>query len=576
MSSSQSGSLHNFMLTPQQQSLLFAALNANRANASPNTGLTMSPNSFTQSPVGNSDQNTIQESPFLDYDFSFDGADTSFDSLFDNSTTTAKMIGDLPGTNEKTESVGSNSDGTDTPEKRSHPQDDDDDAEKDPKRREGGEKVPKKPGRKPLTSEPTSKRKAQNRAAQRAFRERKEKHVKDLELKVEELEEISKAANDENSSLKAEVARLSTELKEYKKRLSLQTNSRPQPRQQTFGSPMVHNLPDVNFHFEFPKFGALPGPPASNVAGSTPSARGLSQTPSFTSSPSQQGSPDDGSKDKATPSSSYSVGLDSQTKDDIAKFSGIFSPPLTNTNVANASRGSMDSQSGPGLSNTSSPSASTGSHAGPSSSCGTSPEPFTQSPMGFKPIDTLTTIGEENANVQTTDQGLGGQGLGHFSTTNLNDIDWLSQANNFQFDPQLFGDYREPQQNIVSNGGLGGDFFNDAWDMDFVTPFNVAPSPVAPKKDLIAQIDAAKEDDAVDGKGELLTCNKIWEQLQNCPKVQNGDFDLDGLCSELQKKAKCSGYGAVVDQNDFQSAMKKYLGKNAEGCIQPAGAAKSS
>lgn len=156
MASSQSGSVHNFMLTPQQQSLLFAALNANRANASPNTGLTMSPNSFTQSPPVDSDRQTIQESPFLDYDFSFDGADTSFDSLFDNSTNTAKMIGDLPGTNRRTESIGSNSDGTDTPEKRSHPQDDDDDTEKDPKRREGGEKVPKKPGRKPLTSEPTS------------------------------------------------------------------------------------------------------------------------------------------------------------------------------------------------------------------------------------------------------------------------------------------------------------------------------------------------------------------------------------------------------------------------------------
>lgn len=54
------------------------------------------------------------------------------------------------------------------------------------------------------------------------------------------------------------------------------------------------------------------------------------------------------------------------------------------------------------------------------------------------------------------------------------------------------------------------------------------------------------------------------ERLQNCPKVQSGDFDLDGLCSDLQKKAKCSGTGAVVDENDFKKVMSKYLGDKNE------------
>lgn len=52
--------------------------------------------------------------------------------------------------------------------------------------------------------------------------------------------------------------------------------------------------------------------------------------------------------------------------------------------------------------------------------------------------------------------------------------------------------------------------------------------------------------------------------MQNCPKVQNGDFDLDGLCSDLQKKAKCSGSGAVVDEKDFKFVMNKYLDKDGE------------
>ncbi|KAJ3191749.1 DNA-binding transcription factor yap1 [Irineochytrium annulatum] len=50
----------------------------------------------------------------------------------------------------------------------------------------------KKPGRKLAQTEPTNKRTAQNRAAQRAFRERKERYVRDLEARVEELENASK------------------------------------------------------------------------------------------------------------------------------------------------------------------------------------------------------------------------------------------------------------------------------------------------------------------------------------------------------------------------------------------------
>ena len=55
------------------------------------------------------------------------------------------------------------------------------------------------------------KRKAQNRAAQRAFRERKERHVKDLEAKVAALEETTAKMADENSRLKHRLAKLESE-----------------------------------------------------------------------------------------------------------------------------------------------------------------------------------------------------------------------------------------------------------------------------------------------------------------------------------------------------------------------------
>ena len=96
-------------------------------------------------------------------------------------------------------------------------------------------------------------------------------------------------------------------------------------------------------------------------------------------------------------------------------------------------------------------------------------------------------------------------------------------------------------------------------DSDFLSPSVFTPNSVTPKS-----------------SSDLLTCNKIWyvrshrgrsrtnysshrERLQSCPRVQDGDFDLDALCSDLQQKARCSGSGAVVDSNDFRCVMDKYL-----------------
>src|SRR6266498_5356199 len=55
------------------------------------------------------------------------------------------------------------------------------------------------------------KRKAQNRAAQRAFRERKERYVKELENKIKELESVSAKSAQENQQLKTLVEQLQAE-----------------------------------------------------------------------------------------------------------------------------------------------------------------------------------------------------------------------------------------------------------------------------------------------------------------------------------------------------------------------------
>ncbi|KAJ4147898.1 hypothetical protein LMH87_002396 [Akanthomyces muscarius] len=56
-----------------------------------------------------------------------------------------------------------------------------------------------------------SRRKAQNRAAQRAFRERKEKHVKDLETKLASMEAAQQQSSVENERLRRDLQKISTE-----------------------------------------------------------------------------------------------------------------------------------------------------------------------------------------------------------------------------------------------------------------------------------------------------------------------------------------------------------------------------
>ncbi|KAL2115868.1 hypothetical protein VTJ04DRAFT_10123 [Mycothermus thermophilus] len=559
--------LEDFILTPQQQSLLFAAINANRPNNAPSTtGFQMSPlqplQQFDASPLqGSGSLSSFHTSPDLDFSYDFTGPDSSFD--FNDGADQPKMIGDLPGINTANSANGSSTTSSkpesteaEGPEKRSHPGD----AESsEPKRRESEEKVPKKPGRKPLTTEPSSKRKAQNRAAQRAFRERKEKHLRDLENKVQELEKLSKAATTENEELKAKIEKMTIELNEYKKRLSLMSTGRPasQGPAAPFGSLFVNNLNDVNFQFEFPRFGALPGPRFDEVK------KPQTATPA---QPSRQASADQSSNGNSpegvSPRQSIAASQaasSSQAANFTNPAAGLYTPPLTGSR-SNGSV-SMDSQYAVGGASTSSPSASSNSNmGGANSSCGTSPEPLTQSPLGFKPVDTLGTIGEEAPSLHNQTQD-----LGHFADPTLTDFSQWLPSTDFQFDPHAFGDYRDPQENSFSLGLDESLWNNDLLDADFITPYNLPLStPSAPKQDLISQIDAAKEADDTPAANTMLKCSDVWDRLAKCPKARNAEFDLDALCADLQKKAKCDGTGPVVSEKDFCQIIKKHLCKDEQ------------
>lgn len=158
-STSTQGLPHNFILTPQQQSLLYRALTSNQqANGSPPTNaLSVSPTALNQDVSAKT--GSLQESPYQDYDYDFgSGPDSSFDFDFAQGAA-EQMIGDLPNLSpgDSNDSSKATSPENDSAEKRSYPDEDDGDREENGnKRRESEGKVPKKPGRKPLTNEPSS------------------------------------------------------------------------------------------------------------------------------------------------------------------------------------------------------------------------------------------------------------------------------------------------------------------------------------------------------------------------------------------------------------------------------------
>lgn len=47
------------------------------------------------------------------------------------------------------------------------------------------------------------------------------------------------------------------------------------------------------------------------------------------------------------------------------------------------------------------------------------------------------------------------------------------------------------------------------------------------------------------------------DKLQERSDFKDGSLDIDGLCSELRTKARCSETGVVIDQKDVDYALKR-------------------
>lgn len=61
---------------------------------------------------------------------------------------------------------------------------------------------------------------------------------------------------------------------------------------------------------------------------------------------------------------------------------------------------------------------------------------------------------------------------------------------------------------------------------------------------------------------QLITCSQVWERL--CEHPQFEDFDIDELCTQLKLKAKCSGSGPVIEEDELHEVLEALESKLAQ------------
>ncbi|ODV91147.1 hypothetical protein CANCADRAFT_117617 [Tortispora caseinolytica NRRL Y-17796] len=307
--------------------------------------------------------------------------------------------------------------------------------------------------------DPESKRKSQNRAAQRAFRERKEQRLKELNARVEQLEESSKEVNAENSFLKAQIARLQEEVAAYRKRtIALMQGKTTLSSATSTPSSIADSANDAQFTFEFPFYEKKP----------------LTTRPDHES----QGSPESTTKSQ---NANFS---DNLSPGSVSDFSALFSPA------------SITSSS--------------------------SLEPTM--PELSLPAPPIKGTAKEDPGTETSNE----KG------------DFCSKLN------EACGNCDQPvpktSTNLPPSAYAGFEYYRDplfSFDAEDYADFDTET--VVP----------------ADEPG--LDCGELWGMITTHPRFD--EFDIDGLCRELQTKAKCSEKGVIIAGSDVEKTLAAALYK---------------
>lgn len=414
-------------------------------------------------------------------------------------------------------------------------------------------KLHSKPGRKPVDTEPKSKRTAQNRAAQRAYRERKERKMKDLEDKVKSLEDRNIKALTETDFLKAQVEMLKNELAKYRGEKEITDLNLPS-KVGTLSNPSTggyvplfdkkgsvsdsatsNNSPSVDkLSIDFPwskdNLHDVQGnqfPLPDLVSGSSSSTSPLNENILI--------SPESSNNDSSNPNTINSNQYDNF--DFTSKFEEQVEPFCVELNEACGNKIQPIPKYKRLGSNFSSP-----------YSNNITPDERTKNDAFFN--------GESNFNFSLAADDNNNDPLA-FLSDNTNNYD-ISLAFGDDFAVKKEAD---PVSQLITEESIY-DPLQDSVNVDFnfnefvksSLPSEANKSPESSRKDSIPR-NPPEDNEVVPAPQKTMKCSEIWERITTHPKYT--EIDIDGLCQELKSKAKCSEKGVVINSDDVSKLLQQ-------------------
>ncbi|KAI7907116.1 uncharacterized protein BX663DRAFT_494882 [Cokeromyces recurvatus] len=395
--------------------------------------------------------------------------------------------------------------------------------------------TPKRVGRKPIDNseipdvplDPKQKRKAQNRAAQRAFRDRKEKHLAELQARIEELEALNATKNED-------LIKENQQLREQLKRLQEEN----------------YALKGAQFTFEFPISGSI--------------NKMLTSTLPITNTTMTAGTP------SGIPSTPITVSSNNTSSDiNYDDLNNLY--PMTTSGSSMSSSNSYSGEDNSSSTEQHSPDTNNQTHEDDSTSADTpitsnplfSPEPIQfgliQPPMASNALDFLAVT-------DVTD------GIGNGLTT----VNNFPTGDLFHGKDDLFTSYTLPANNTNDNFlftnedlsalfGANEDLFNfntnindnnnnnnNNVSLSLNTQFGLPETPTTRRLNLTSEKKQLLIQQIKKGQEEGKYVHQIHQEIkEKCP-----DFDLDGLCDDLKKKAQCSSGAYPLTDHEVDAFVK--------------------
>ncbi|KAF1803664.1 hypothetical protein V8B55DRAFT_1333881 [Mucor lusitanicus] len=378
--------------------------------------------------------------------------------------------------------------------------------------------APKRAGRKPLDKsqisdaplDPKQKRKAQNRAAQRAFRDRKEKHVAELQARIAELEALN-ATKDED------LVKENEQLKEMLQKLQEEN----------------YALKGAQFTFEFPVNDSTQ---TNAFAHANSNNSNNSNTATAITDMNHRSSSDKSSMYHTTTSGSSMSSNNSYSGEDVG--SSAEQSPLSNSHTHEDDSTSADT---------------------PINSV------FSAEPMQFG------LIHQQQQPLLQAQQPPMNNSLDFFAVSD-NAGFGTQQANNFPTGDlfhgkdDLFANYRVPTTNnanddfLFANEDLSGLFggtddlfgFGSSSQLNMAAQFGLPETPANRRLNLTADKKEMLVSKLKQGQQEGKYIYQVHQDIkQQCP-----DFNLDLLCDELKKKATCTMNTFQLTDHDVDAFVK--------------------